>query len=82
MAAHVNTVPPRVDTLRDGVTPELATLIEKCLEKDPEKRPSAQDMFLLLSPEEKQVVEWPPPGMGRVRSAGVGLLRSAAWLAT
>jgi len=82
MAAHVNQVPPRVDTLRDGVSPELSTLIEKCLEKDPAKRPSAQDIFLLLSPDEKQVVEWPPPGMGRVRSAGVGLLRSAAWLAT
>ncbi|HEX7939082.1 MAG TPA: serine/threonine-protein kinase, partial [Gemmatimonadaceae bacterium] len=82
MAAHVNTVPPRVDSLREGVSPEMGTLIEKCLEKDPAKRPSAQDIFLLLSPDDKQVVEWPPPGMGRVRSAGVGLLRSAAWLAT
>ena len=82
MSAHVNEVPPRLDTLREGVSPELATLIEKCLEKDPVKRPSAQDIFLLLSPEEKQVVEWPPPGMARVRAAGVGLLNSAAWLAT
>ena len=82
MAAHVNQVPPRVDTLRDGVSPEMATLIEKCLEKDPARRPSAQDIFLLLSPDDKQQVEWPPPGMGRVRSAGVGLLRSAAWLGT
>jgi tRNA A-37 threonylcarbamoyl transferase component Bud32 len=82
MAAHVNTVPPRLDSLREGVSPELATLIEKCLEKDPAKRPSAQDIFLLLSPDDKQVVEWPPPGMARVRAAGVGLLNSAAWLAT
>ncbi len=82
MAAHVNKAPPRVDTLRDGITPELATLIERCLEKDPGKRPSAQDIFLLLSPDDKQQVEWPPPGLGRVRSAGVGLLRSAASLST
>jgi len=82
MASHVNDVPPRVDSLRDGVSPELATLIEKCLLKDPAKRPTAQDIFLLLSPDEKQVVEWPPPGMARLRSAGAGLHQSAAWLAT
>ncbi len=82
MAAHVNEKPPRLDSMREGVSPEMATLIAKCLEKDPAKRPSAQDIFLVLSPEEKQVVEWPPPGMGRLRSAGVGLLRSAAWVAT
>jgi tRNA A-37 threonylcarbamoyl transferase component Bud32 len=82
MAAHVNEPAPRVDTLRDGVSPELAMLIERCLAKEPAKRPSAQDIFLLLSPDEKQVVEWPPPGMARVRAAGVGLLNSATWLAT
>jgi len=82
IAGHAGQTAPRVDTLREGISPELSTLIEKCLLKDPAKRPSAQDIFLLLSPEEKQVVEWPPPGMARLRSAGAGLLNSAAWLST
>lgn len=82
MASHVNDIPPRVDALRPDVSPEMANLIERMLDKSPARRPSAQDVFLLLSPEQKQVVEWPPPGMARVRAAGVGLLNSATWLAT
>jgi tRNA A-37 threonylcarbamoyl transferase component Bud32 len=82
IAAHTGQMPARVDSLREGISPELSTLIEKCLLKDPAKRPSAQDIFLLLSPDEKQVVEWPPPGMARLRSAGAGLLNAAAWVST
>ena len=40
------------------------------------------DSPALLVPDEKQLVDWPPPGMGRVRSAGVGLLRAAASMST
>jgi len=80
MAAHANEVPPRVDFLRTDVSPELATLIERCLVKAPARRPSALDVFHLITPGDKQTVEWPPPGMSRVRAAGARLLSSVSGL--
>lgn len=74
MAAHMRDVPPRVDALRSDVSAELATLIERCLEKEPDRRPSAQEIVHFLMPGEKLSVEWPPPGMSRVRSVGARLL--------
>jgi tRNA A-37 threonylcarbamoyl transferase component Bud32 len=73
-AAHLTTVPPRVDELRSDVSEELATLIARCLEKDPALRPAAQEIVHFLSPGEKQVVEWPPPGLSRLRGTGARLL--------
>jgi tRNA A-37 threonylcarbamoyl transferase component Bud32/NADH:ubiquinone oxidoreductase subunit 6 (subunit J) len=70
MAAHMRDVPPRVDALRSDVSAELATLIERCLDKNPSHRPSAQEIVHFLMPGEKQTVEWPPPGMSRVRGVG------------
>ena len=74
MASHVRDVPPRVDELRSDVSDELATLIARCLEKNPSRRPSAEDIVHFLQPGAKQAVEWPPPGLARVRSAGSRLL--------
>lgn len=74
MASHMRDVPSRVDELRADVTDEMATLVARCLEKEPAKRPTAQDIVHFLDPGEKQTVEWPPPGMYRVRSAGRRLL--------
>ena len=75
-AGHMNTVPPRVDTLRSDVSEEMATLIARCLEKDADRRPSAQDIVHFLSPGQKQVVEWPPPGLSRLRGTGARLIVS------
>jgi hypothetical protein len=74
MASHIRDVPPRVDELRSDVSDELATLIARCLEKNPSRRPSAEDIVHFLQPGAKQAVEWPPPGLARVRSAGSRLL--------
>ena len=76
VASHMNNTPPRVDELRSDVSEELATLIARCLEKNPERRPSAEEIILFLSPTEKGTVEWPPPGMTRVRGLGARLLAS------
>ena len=73
-AAHMNTVPPRLDALRSDVSEELATLIARCLEKDPDRRPSAQDIVHFLSPASKAAVEWPPPGLSRLRGTGARLI--------
>jgi tRNA A-37 threonylcarbamoyl transferase component Bud32 len=74
MAAHLKETPPRVDEVRSDVSEELATLIARCLDKDPERRPSAQEIVHWLNPGDKQVVEWPPPGMSRVRGVGARLV--------
>ena len=78
MAAHMRDVPPRVDALRSDVSAELATLVERCLAKDPTQRPSAQEIVHILSPGDKQTVEWPPPGMARLRGAGARFLTGVA----
>lgn len=78
MASHMRDVPPRVDELRSDLSDELATLIARCLEKNPARRPSAEDIVHFLHPGVKQVVEWPPPGLARVRSAGARLLYSVS----
>jgi len=80
MAAHSHEVPPRVDALRPDVSPEFATLIERCLVKAAASRPSAQDIAHLMTPGDKPVVEWPPPGMSRVRAAGARLMSSVTGL--
>ena len=74
MAAHMRDVPPRIDELRSDVSDELATLIARCLEKTPARRPSAVEIVHFLNPAERQVVEWPPPGMSRVRGVGARLI--------
>jgi tRNA A-37 threonylcarbamoyl transferase component Bud32 len=78
MASQIRDIPPRVDELRPDVSDELATLIARCLEKSPVRRPSAQEIVHFLMPGEKQVVEWPPPGMSRVRGVGARLLSSVS----
>lgn len=74
MAAHMRDVPPRVDELRSDVSAELSTLVQRCLDKNPARRPTAQEIVHFLMPGEKQAVEWPPPGMSRVRGVGARLL--------
>jgi hypothetical protein len=69
-AAHLHAIPPRVDQLRSDVSEELATLIARCLEKEPDRRPSAEDVVQFLAPETQATIEWPPPGLYRLRSDG------------
>lgn len=76
VAAHMNKTPPRVDELRSDVSEEMATLIARCLDKHPSRRPSADEIVHYLTPGERQAVEWPPPGMSRVRGLGARLLAS------
>ncbi|MGH7678360.1 MAG: serine/threonine-protein kinase [Gemmatimonadaceae bacterium] len=78
MASHMRDVPKRVDELRSDVSDELATLIARCLEKNPLRRPTAQEIVYFLNPGEKQVVEWPPPGMTRLRGVGARLLAAVS----
>jgi tRNA A-37 threonylcarbamoyl transferase component Bud32 len=74
MAAHLRDTPQRVDELRSDVSEEMASLVARCLEKDAKRRPEAQEIVHVLVPGEKQTVEWPPPGMSRVRGIGARFL--------
>jgi hypothetical protein len=76
MASHMRETPPRIDAIRSDVSEEFATLIARCLEKSPARRPSAQEIVHFLQPGAKHVVDWPPPGMSRVRGIGARLLTS------
>ena len=77
VAAHMEKAAPRVDELRSDVSEELATLVARCLDKNPARRPSAEEIAQYLAPGERRAVEWPPPGMSRVRGLGARLLASA-----
>ena len=70
VASHLHTTPPRVDQLRPDLSEEIGTLIARCLEKSPDRRPSAEDVVQFLSPHSQPVIEWPPPGLYRLRSDG------------
>jgi tRNA A-37 threonylcarbamoyl transferase component Bud32 len=75
MASHIKDAPERLRTLRPDISPEFAALIDQCLDKDPRKRPTAQDIENFLNPTSHSAVEWPPPGLRSLRHHGRRLLR-------
>jgi hypothetical protein len=77
-AAHLNQVPPRVESLRHDIEPEFAGLIDRCLSKLPADRPSAEAVARALMPEAATKVEWPPPGLERLAGRGWRALARAA----
>ncbi len=78
MASQVKDRPPDLRELRPDLSTEVLTLVQRCLEKDPARRPTAQEIVNHLSTEAKHAIQWPPPGLARFRSAGARLIRTAA----
>jgi len=76
--AHINNVPPPVESLRHDIEPEFAGLIDRCLAKMPADRPSAEAVARALMPEAATKVEWPPPGLDRLAGRGWRALARAA----
>jgi len=74
MAAHIKEAPPKVQDLAPNVDPELAGLIDTCLSKDPTSRPAAADITRYLVPGAQPILEWPPPGLERLRGSGSRLV--------
>jgi hypothetical protein len=79
IAAHLRDVPPRLSERRLEVDPELDALVARCLEKDPAKRPSADDAAKRLAPGGAALLEWPPPGLELLHGQA-GRLSSMYWL--
>src|SRR5438105_2086664 len=74
--SHLKKTPPRVHELRPELDARLASLIDRCLSKKPEERPSAAELARFLRPGMETAIEWPPPGLGHVRETGRKLFAS------
>jgi len=81
MAAHVKDRAPRLLERRQDISPDLVSIVERCLEKDPANRPTAQEIVNYLQPSAHALIEWPPPGTQRLRRAGAQLLAVALMIA-
>jgi hypothetical protein len=80
-AAHMRDIPPPLATRRAELSPEVAQLVDRCLAKDPDARPRAQEIATAMTPSIESEVAWPPPGLGRLLGRGHVLGRVALVLA-
>jgi hypothetical protein len=74
VAAHIKQLPPRLASLRPDLDPQLADLIDRCLSKEADERPSAEHISRLLLPSAHPLIEWPPPGLEQLRGLALKLL--------
>lgn len=78
IAAHLKDTPPKLGSLRPDLDPTFADLIDRCLEKEPQQRPSPEEIARTLVPALQPPVEWPPPGLERLLGRGRALRRALA----
>ena len=78
MAAHLRDTPRRLSTMRGDVEAELERLLESCLAKNPEQRPSAREVEDRLMHGATVLLEWPPPGLERLRDRFRGAVKTLA----
>ncbi|MFQ5844987.1 MAG: hypothetical protein ACE5JG_08365 [Planctomycetota bacterium] len=60
--------------LRPDLDPQFAELISRSLAKEPDRRPSAEEIARALLPSAPLRVHWPPPGLDRLHGLGWRLL--------
>ena len=83
---HVHTQPVRVDSLDGRISPELASLVDSMLEKDPARRPrTAEDVRDALTSIPPVAAQPPPDEPDRTavlpgRLAALGAKRSTPWV--
>ncbi|MEX2177576.1 MAG: serine/threonine-protein kinase, partial [Gemmatimonadaceae bacterium] len=78
MAAHLRDTPRRLSSMRADVEAELERLLEACLAKDPAQRPSAREVEDRLMHGATILLEWPPPGLERLRDRFRGAVKALA----
>lgn len=69
VAAHLRDTPRRLSEVRAEIPEALQELLLRCLSKDPEDRPSAEEVMLAMTPGAADALEWPPPGLERLHGA-------------
>lgn len=74
LQAHVNSTPVPVRTARQDLDPQFAALIDRCLAKAPDARPTAAEITKALIPDAQPSIEWPPPGLEVLRRRGQWVL--------
>ena len=77
-AAHLRDTPTPVRVHRSDLAPEVAAIVDRCLAKSPEERPTAEEVAHGLLPGIESEIEWPPPGLHWMRGRGATLGRLGA----
>jgi hypothetical protein len=62
-AAHLRDTPTPTAERRPEISPALAQMVDRCLAKSPEDRPTADEIARGLLPSLETEIEWPPPGL-------------------
>ncbi|HUF49563.1 MAG TPA: serine/threonine-protein kinase [Longimicrobiales bacterium] len=78
LVAHVSEQPRPLRELRPDVDPELDAIVARCAQKDAATRPQASEIARMLAPGSDAVIEWPPPGLDRLRGVVYPLARLGA----
>ncbi|MFN2399473.1 MAG: serine/threonine-protein kinase [Gemmatimonadaceae bacterium] len=81
MAAHLREIPPAVQGLRPDVDDQFASIVDRCLAKKAADRPAAAEIADYLLPSSQRHIEWPPPGLERLRWYGSHLFRALGFVA-
>jgi len=76
-AAHIKDTPPDLLTLRPDLDPAFSELVGRMLAKKADERPDASEVARALLPSAHAVVEWPPPGLERLKG---DMARVERWL--
>jgi serine/threonine protein kinase len=63
LAAHLRDTPRKLSGLRADVDPEVERLLEDCLHKEAERRPTAAECQDRITHGASILLEWPPPGL-------------------
>ncbi|MEO5815573.1 MAG: serine/threonine-protein kinase [Gemmatimonadaceae bacterium] len=69
VAAHLRDKPRRLSEMRTDIPEALQELLLRCLSKDPDERPTAEEVMLAMTPGAADALEWPPPGLERLHGA-------------
>ena len=67
IAAHLKDAPPKLASLRQDLDGQLVALVDRMLAKTPDLRPAAEEVARALRPAVHPAIEWPPPGLERLR---------------
>lgn len=78
VAAHVHEPPTPVARQRADLSPEVVQLVDRCLSKEPRRRPSADDISRGMLPTLATEIDWPPPGLQDVHGIAPPVARAGA----